>query len=125
MKVRLNLATTPLANNRRFVLGAGLLGTAALALLVVLSVYSYRSWRANRAVRNEVSGLHAEMRALRDERRELEVIGDRAVVIDHAGMVEDDGVLHTHRSGRCTPIILASSPDRAIAPQNLHGELDG
>ena len=39
MKVRLNLATAPLENQRRFVLGAGLTGGLALVLLGMLSVW--------------------------------------------------------------------------------------
>ena len=71
MRVRLNLATAPLQNHRRLLLGAGGLGTAALALLVVLSVHNYSVFRENREIRSEVTRLESEMRDLREERKEL------------------------------------------------------
>lgn len=72
MKVPLNLATSPLENNRRFLLGAGILGTVALALLLGLSVYTFRAWSYNRETRQQISRLQGEMRDLRRERRDLE-----------------------------------------------------
>ncbi|MBI1749898.1 MAG: hypothetical protein HY234_06845 [Acidobacteria bacterium] len=72
MRVRLNLATAPLENNRRFLLGSGLLGVAALVVLVVLSSSAFGNWSANRNVRNEVARLGREMREFRDQRRELD-----------------------------------------------------
>ena len=51
MKLNLNLATTPLQNNRRFIAGAGLAGIAALFALVILTHQTYSTWRANSAIR--------------------------------------------------------------------------
>ncbi len=48
MKTRLNLATTPLQNNRRFLLGALSAGTTGLAALAFLSLNTYSGWRENR-----------------------------------------------------------------------------
>lgn len=95
MKVRLNLATSPLENNRRFLLGAGALGTLALALLVMLSVHTVRVWRENREIRGEISRLENEMRDLRRDRKELETffkepgtkqVMDRAALLN--GLIE-------------------------------------
>ncbi len=72
MKVRLNLATSPLENNRRFLLGSVLLGAAALAALVMLSSSAFGNWNANRNVRNEMADLDGKMRDFRKQRKELD-----------------------------------------------------
>ncbi len=72
MKVRLNLATSPLENHRRFLLGAVAAGLLALALLAVLSVRTYRNWRDNSKVREETVRLQGELAAFRNQRRQLE-----------------------------------------------------
>ena len=72
MKVRLNLATAPLENNRRFLLGASLVGGLAFVALVWLSLQSYQAWYASREMRMESSRLQSEIRRLRQQRRELE-----------------------------------------------------
>jgi len=45
MKLNLNLATSPLENNRRFIAGVGLAGIAALVALFILSHQTYSTWR--------------------------------------------------------------------------------
>lgn len=72
MKVRLNLATAPLENQRRFVLGALFGGGLALALLVLLSMQAYRNWRSSSEMRAETAQLLADLSRFRDERRMLE-----------------------------------------------------
>jgi Tfp pilus assembly protein PilN len=72
MKVRLNLATSPLQNNRRFLLGSGLLGVAALVALAMLASSAWANWSANRNVRNEANNLNAEIRNYREKRKELD-----------------------------------------------------
>ena len=71
MKVRLNLATSPLENNRRFLAGSGLLGALTLILLVVLSVHDYRGWRANRALRGQISQSESKIRDLDRRQQQL------------------------------------------------------
>ncbi len=72
MKVRLNLATSPLENRRRFAVGAALVGTLAIAALLLLSWHAYTVWRADKAVRVELTGLEKDMDGLRQQRRGLE-----------------------------------------------------
>lgn len=72
MKVRLNLATAPLENNRRFLLGASLVGIVALLLFVVLARQTYRNWRESSEIRAEMAELQSRMRELRDARAEME-----------------------------------------------------
>jgi hypothetical protein len=61
MKLNLNLATSPLQNNRRFIAGAGLAGIAALFALVVLTHQTYSTWRANSAIRADISREESEI----------------------------------------------------------------
>lgn len=71
MKVRLNLATAPLENNRRFILGAVLLGVAGLAALGWLGRAAYLGWRENRDLRADKARLETEITQLRNQRRDL------------------------------------------------------
>jgi Tfp pilus assembly protein PilN len=71
MKVRLNLATTPLLSHRRFFVGAGLAGTLALAGFVGLSYDVVRTWRANRSERAEIARYDRELAQLGQQREEL------------------------------------------------------
>lgn len=90
VKIRLNLATAPLENQRRFVLGAFLAGGLALALFAFLSVETYRNWRANRDLRREVARLQNELRAYRSQRGELEEFfrsPETRRVMDRAGFL--------------------------------------
>lgn len=72
MKVRLNLATAPLENNRRFLLGTSLVGIFALVLFVLLARQAYRDWRESSEIRAEMAELQGQMRELRDARAEME-----------------------------------------------------
>lgn len=90
MKVRLNLATTPLENNRGFSISAGIIGTAALALLAMLSTHTLEIWRANREYRAEVSRLEREISDLRRERTDLDKFfkqADTRQVMDRATLL--------------------------------------
>ncbi len=72
MKVRLNLATAPLENKRRFISSAGLAGAVAIAALVFLSVHLYRGWRVDREMRRGTSRLEAEIVQFQKQRRDLD-----------------------------------------------------
>jgi len=72
MKVRLNLATSPLENRRRFALSAVLVGTVASVALLWLSWHAYRSWQRDRDHRIKIARLERQMDSLRKQRRDLE-----------------------------------------------------
>jgi Tfp pilus assembly protein PilN len=72
MKLRLNLATSPLENNRRFLLTTTLAALIAFASLLTLGATAFSNWRANRNLRVEISQLESEMRDFRTQRRDLE-----------------------------------------------------
>jgi Tfp pilus assembly protein PilN len=61
MRLNVNLATTPLVNNRRFLAGAGLAGIAGLIALLILSQQTLSTWRANRAIRGDISRIEKDI----------------------------------------------------------------
>ncbi len=71
MKLNLNLATSPLENNRRFIAGAGLAGLLALIFLIVLSHQTYSTWRANSAIRADISRVEHEIQIETDRQADL------------------------------------------------------
>jgi Tfp pilus assembly protein PilN len=72
MKPRLNLATAPLENQRRFFAVALGVGLPALLIFVLLIGATYSDWRATRERRAEVAQLQADLRDYKDRREELE-----------------------------------------------------
>jgi len=72
MKVRLNLATSPLENNRGFLFGAFIVGGLAVALFVLLSMQAVRNWHDSSEFRAEMSRLQRELSDYRQQRRDLE-----------------------------------------------------
>jgi Tfp pilus assembly protein PilN len=72
VKVRLNLASAPLENHRRFLLGSSLVGAVALVLLVLLAQQAWRHWRENEDIRAKSAALQAQLSELREARRHLE-----------------------------------------------------
>jgi Tfp pilus assembly protein PilN len=71
MKLNLNLATSPLENNRRFIAGAGLAGLLALIFLVVLTHQTYTTWRANSAIRADISRVEKEIQLEAEQQANL------------------------------------------------------
>jgi hypothetical protein len=72
MKLHLNLATSPQANNRPFVATAVLMGTIGVLALLGLSHAAYASWRANRELREDTARWEAVIRADQQQQRALE-----------------------------------------------------
>jgi hypothetical protein len=71
MKVRLNLATSPLESNRRFVLGAGVMGVIGLAALLLLSQRAYSIWNNDRTFRARQDALENQVAKLEQQRKDL------------------------------------------------------
>jgi type IV pilus assembly protein PilN len=71
MKVRLNLSTSPLESNRRFALGASVIGTIAVVALLVLSYRTFSAWRSDKALRARQDGLELQIAKLQQQRKGL------------------------------------------------------
>jgi len=72
MRTRLNLATSPLEGDRRFVVTSATAGIVGFLLMVVLAWHSYSVWRTNTILRGQQQSLVADMERLQSERRALE-----------------------------------------------------
>src|SRR6266704_2273008 len=94
MKVRLNLATTPLVTHRRFLVGSGLTAFIAGVVFVGLGWHVYATRKANAELRVRTEKTRHEMAALEAQRMDLEHIlppGVRVISIEPkqtAGHVE-------------------------------------
>ena len=73
MKIRLNLATSPLESERRFFVGTTTLGIAAVVTMVLLGWHAYGMWRSERVYRAQESQLNTEMNRLRRDRQAMEL----------------------------------------------------
>src|ERR1019366_7166415 len=71
MKVRLNLATSPLESNRRFTLGAWGIGVVAFVALLALSQNAYSVWKSDKVFRMRQAALESQIATLQLERRNL------------------------------------------------------
>ncbi len=71
MKVRLNLATSPLESNRRFTVGASALGFFGLLALLLLSRHAYRVWNNDRQVHAREAALEKQIVVLKQQRQAL------------------------------------------------------
>lgn len=71
MKVRLNLATSPLVSNRRFTLGALVLGGVAFLGLLGLSRHTYSVWKSDKESRARQTALESQVAELQLERQNL------------------------------------------------------
>lgn len=71
MRIRLNLASKPLENNRRFISGAGVLGVVGIVAFAFLSMHAYKSWRSNTSLRAEIAGYQTRIAALQKQQQEL------------------------------------------------------
>jgi Tfp pilus assembly protein PilN len=76
MKVRLNLSTSPLESNRRFALGAGVIGVIAIVVLLVLSYRTYSIWRSDKELRGRQDALEAQIAKLQQQRQSLSAFFD-------------------------------------------------
>src|SRR5579863_1905776 len=71
MKVRLNLSTSPLESNRRFTLGASVVGAIAIAALLGLSYRTYSVWQSDKALRGREDALQLQIAKLQQQRQGL------------------------------------------------------
>ena len=71
MKVRLNLSTSPLESNRRFALGATVIGTMAVIALLLFSYRTYSVWRSDKILRARQDALELQIAKLQQQRQGL------------------------------------------------------
>src|ERR1700749_4057759 len=72
MKVRLNLSTKPLQTHRRFLAGAGIVGTIAGLFFLGIGLHVYLVRRGDEVYRERIVKIRTEMVGLEQQRRDLE-----------------------------------------------------
>src|ERR1700674_36657 len=77
MKVRLNLATSPLESNRRFAVGASAIGFFAVLGLLLLSWNAFSVWRADKVFRTRQAALENQIATLQQQRQNLAAFFDQ------------------------------------------------
>jgi Tfp pilus assembly protein PilN len=77
MKTRLNLATSPLEGDRRFVVGSATAGAVGVLLMLILAWHSYSAWRSNTLLAGQEQRLATDTAKLQAERRDLETFFNR------------------------------------------------
>ncbi len=82
MKVRLNLATAPLENDRRFVFGYALIGTLAVIVLLVFSWRAYSIRKANEVRRKELAQIESEINVLATQRQSLDTFFNDSKIVE-------------------------------------------
>jgi Tfp pilus assembly protein PilN len=71
MRARLNLATAPLVSNRRFTLGASIIGSVAVVVMFVLAWDAYQSRRGDTEFRQRQAALVEQISVLQTHHDEL------------------------------------------------------
>jgi type IV pilus assembly protein PilN len=71
MKVRLNLATSPLESNRRFTVGALAMGVLASLALLLLSWRAYSVWSGDKVFRTRQAAVEDQIALLQQQRQTL------------------------------------------------------
>lgn len=71
MKVRLNLATSPLESNRRFTVSAAAVGSIAVLALLVLSYSTLSAWRRDKILSTQQDALESQIGRLQQQRQIL------------------------------------------------------
>lgn len=71
MRVRLNLSTNPLESDRRFTVGATIVGTIGILALLILSYQTYSVWRSDKALRARQDDLDTRIAKLQLQRDDL------------------------------------------------------
>src|SRR5579872_1645051 len=77
MKVRLNLATSPLESNRRFAVSATVIRTLGLLALLALSWNAFSVWRSEKVTRARQATLESEIASLEQQRQSLATFFDQ------------------------------------------------
>ena len=73
MNLRLNLATTPQANNRPFVAGSIVGGVVALIALILLAHAAHSEWESQRELRAQISAVQQQISAREAQQQQLAV----------------------------------------------------
>jgi type IV pilus assembly protein PilN len=81
MKVRLNLATSPLESNRRFTAVSSAIGFLGFVALLLLSWHAYSVWRGDKVFRARQAALEKQIDSLQQQRQALASFFDQSETV--------------------------------------------
>ncbi len=131
MDIRLNLATRPLENTRRFISLAATAGIILVGLFIFLSATAFNTWRENRDMREETNRLQSEMAGFRDQRRDLEQffkqdetkrVMDRAAFLN--GLIEQRSFPWTRIFMDLERVLPTGARVVSLAPKREEGRIE-
>lgn len=131
MEIRLNLATRPLENFRRFVFVCGTIGALLLGWFYFLGVQAYRTWNENKVMREEMARLQSDLREFRTQRKELEEffrrdetkrVMDRAAFLN--GLIEQRSFPWTRIFMDLERLLPAGARVVSLAPRREEGRIE-
>ena len=106
MRVRLNLASSPLASNRRFAVFSFAIGGVGLIAMAFLSWHVYSVRRANTAIRLEQARVESDMQTLRQHRSDLETFSNRPETVQRRELAGFLNALIAQRAFPWTQIFM-------------------
>lgn len=74
MRTKFNLASSPLENNRQFIVGSTALGTISLLMLTLLSIHVVHARRVNRETREDIMVLQKQIRGSQAQQERLRAV---------------------------------------------------
>jgi len=106
MKIRLNLATAPLASERRFIVGATTAGLAGVLAMFVLAWHAFTTWQSRTMLRRQETEITADMSRLRARRNTLEQYFNRPEIVQQRDIATFFNSLIAERAFPWTKIFM-------------------
>jgi Tfp pilus assembly protein PilN len=117
MRARLNLATNPLVSNRRFTLGASIIGSVAVVVMFALAWHLYESRRGDTQFRAREADLLAQISILQTHRNELDAYFNRPETVQRRELA---GYLNSLIEQRSFPWTKVFMELETTLPEGVH-----
>jgi hypothetical protein len=106
MKIRLNLATSPLASDRRFLVASSAVGIVGVLAMALLAWHAYSMWQSDTSYRRQEVRINADMGRLRQEHDALEIYFNRPDTVQRRGLASFFNGLIAQRAFPWTKIFM-------------------
>jgi hypothetical protein len=106
MRIRLNLATSPLTGDRRFIVGSATAGIVGMLAMILLTWHAFSMWQSNTALRRQELQLTVDMNRLRGQRNDLAVFFNQPEAIQQRDLAAFFNSLIAQRAFPWTKIFM-------------------